>query len=182
MIELCAPCLHQPPDHDGAAAAVAYGDVARTIILRMKHGRRIALGQFVAAAMQRCVPDQGNWLLTPVPLHRWRIWTRGFNQSQIIARHLSAHSGHQLAGDLLLRTRHTPILGGLGRAERARALIGAFAVNPAQRDAIKGKRILIIDDVYTSGATSNACARVLKRAGAAEVRLICWARVIRDSA
>jgi ComF family protein len=173
-IAMCGPCLAEPPEHDGAAAAVIYGRVARQIVLRFKHGRRIGLSRLIARLMSRHVPE-GDWLLVPVPLHRWRLWWRGFNQSALIARHLAAQSGHCHSLEAISRRKRTPILGGLSAKGRRDALRSAF---DARREYVSGRRILLVDDVYTSGATTNACARVLKRAGALEVRVLCWARVV----
>jgi ComF family protein len=117
-------------------------------------------------------------LVVPVPLHRWRLWSRGYNQALLIARGLADRSGLDCVPDLLVRTKATPMLRGLGRKARAKAVAGAFAV--AGKARVKGRTILLIDDVYTSGATADACSRALKRAGAAEVRLLCWARVLRE--
>lgn len=178
-IEQCAPCMQRPPDHDGAAAAVVYGNVARTIALRLKHGRRVALARFVARAMARRLPQGEDWLLVPVPLHRWRIWSRGFNQAKLIADHLGRIAGLPIDTDSLVRIKRTPSMGSMGARERSQTLARAFAVPPARKQLISGRDILLVDDVYTSGATSNGCARVLKRAGAAQVRLISWARVVR---
>ncbi len=171
--------MASPPSHDGAAAAVIYGDVARTIALRLKHGRRVALAGFVARAMARRLPPGGEWLLVPVPLHRWRIWSRGFNQAKLIADHLTELTGFSVDCDSLLRVRHTPSLGSLNARNRADALRQAFAVPLSRKPHIAGRNILLVDDVYTSGATSDGCARTLKRAGAAQVRLVSWARVVR---
>jgi ComF family protein len=173
----CAPCLAHPPDHDGAAAATAYGEVSRSIILRLKHGRRIGLAQLAARFMMPHLPTSEAWIIAPVPLHRWRLWSRGFNQSGLIAQALAKGSHHRLAIDLLQRHRRTPKLGTLSARERDKLLRGAIRVNPDRAAELKGAHILVIDDVYTSGATANSCARVLKRAGAAEVRILCWARV-----
>ena len=117
-------------------------------------------------------------LLVPVPLHRWRIWKRGYNQAALIAAALSRRSGVPAAPDLLRRTRATPPLRGLGRRERALAVRGAFSVRDAVRPALAGRAVILVDDVFTSGATANACARALKRAGAARVETLCWARVV----
>ena len=120
-------------------------------------------------------------VIAPVPLHRWRLWWRGYNQSALIARAIGRRRNMAVCLDLIERTRHTPVLRGLGRAARATAVRGAFAIAPAHRAAIRGMRVMLIDDIYTTGATANACARLLKRAGADEVRLLCWARVVRDT-
>jgi ComF family protein len=169
-----------PPDHDGVRAAVAYGNVARTVVLRLKHGRRIALARFIGAIMARKLDPKPGALLVPVPLHRWRIWVRGFNQSLALAKEIAARTGFEIRGNALIRRKRTPVLGGLGAAQRAKAVSGAFAVNPGVRDMVRGKAIVLVDDVYTSGATANACARALKRAGASSVIVLCWARVLRD--
>lgn len=178
----CAPCLATPPDHDGAAAATAYGDVSRTIILKLKHGRKIGLAALVARLMSAHLPEDDDWVLLPVPLHRLRLWNRGFNQSALIAREIAKHSAWPVDTDLLVRTKRTPMLGGRGAAERRRIVGGSIAVSPQHAVRAKGHRFLLIDDVYTSGATANACARALKRAGAIEVRVLCWARVLRTRA
>jgi ComF family protein len=176
----CAPCLMRPPEHDGVRAAVSYGDIARTIILRFKHGGRTGLAKFIAEAMLRNVtmPDA---LIIPVPLHRWRIWTRGFNQSALMASRLALLSGNPLLLDAIRRKRRTPLLRGLGAIERAKAVRGVFAIDPAKRAHLLGRSIYLIDDVYTSGATTNACAKLLKKAGATQVIVLCWARVVRES-
>ena len=119
-------------------------------------------------------------LVSPIPLHRWRMWGRGYNQSALIARALSRSMGLELGLDVVRRTRATPMLRGMGPKARKETVRGAFAVSPEWKERVKGRSVLLIDDVYTTGATGNACARVLKRAGAAEVRLLCWARVLRS--
>jgi len=179
---LCGRCLEQPPRHDGVRAVVAYGDVAQGIAVKLKHGRKIGLARLIAGLAQRLVPPDEDWLLVPVPLHRWRIWSRGFNQSALIAQALGKATGHKVALDLLHRKRATPMMKGLGRAARARTLAGAIAPGRGvDRQTLAGKAVLLIDDVHTSGATANACAAVLKRAGARRVVMLCWARVLQES-
>ena len=177
---LCGACLANPPALDRARAAVAYGEIARRVALKLKYAGRPALAETIARAIERLARDRDDALIAPVPLHRWRIWRRGYNQSALIAQALARRTGLAVELDLVRRTKATPVLRALGPAARAKALRGAFAVLPAVRPAVKGRSILLIDDVYTTGATGNACARALKRAGAAEVRLLCWARVVRD--
>jgi len=177
----CGACLAAPPALDGARAAVAYGEIARRLAIGLKHGRRPGMAETIARQIERLAPADGEVLLAPVPLHRWRIWSRGFNQSALIARALARRRGLPLVLDLLERRKPTPMLRGLGRSERARAVRGAFTVTERRKAALAGRRVLLIDDVYTTGATANACAAALKRAGAAEVRLLCWARVVRGT-
>ncbi len=130
--------------------------------------------------MTRLMPEDAE-LLVPVPLHRWRIWGRGFNQALLIARALGAGSGVPVAPDLLRRAKATPVLRGLGPRGRIKAVAGAFALAPGAKEALRGKAIILVDDVHTSGATTTACARILKRAGARSVTILCWARVIDDA-
>jgi len=174
---LCGDCLAQPPRHAGIRAAVAYGDVARHVVLRLKYGGRTALAATVAGPMMRLLPDRAD-ILVPVPLHRKRLWARGFNQAALIAGAIGKTRGVTVDPFALERRRSTPVLRGLGARERAAAVKGAFAVPEKRRDAVRGRRIVLVDDVHTSGATADACAAALLRAGAASVTILCWARVL----
>lgn len=174
---VCAECMRDPPAHDGVRAAVAYSQVARDVALKLKYSGRLACAETMARAMLRLMPAEAE-LLVPVPLHRWRIWSRGFNQAALIARALARASGVPAEAELLRRTRATPVLRGLGRKGRAKAVAGAFALAPGAAARLKGRTVVLVDDVYTSGATAAACARLLKRGGAARVILLCWARVL----
>jgi ComF family protein len=176
--ETCAACLARPPRLDRIRAAVGYGDISRSIALRLKYGRKTALARTMSRYMRPLIGDlPADALLVPVPLHRRRLWSRGFNQSAIVARELSRRTGVPVAVDALKRVRPTPPLKGMGMRQRRRTVAGVFRANAARM--IKGRTIILIDDVLTTGSTANACARVLKRAGAARVDLISWARVIR---
>lgn len=178
----CAPCLAAPPKHDGIAAATLYNPTSRDLVLAFKHGRRVALGTLLGRLIAARVGDlAGEWLVVPVPLHRWRLWKRGFNQSALLARTIAAAPGRRLAVDALVRTRATPSLGGLGRTDRAKALRGSIAVNPAWQARLRDARVLLVDDVMTSGATSDACVRALRRGGVTKVRIACFARVLDEA-
>ena len=174
---LCGECLADPPPHDGVRAAVAYGEVAREVALKLKYSGRLACAQTMARAMERLMPEDAD-LLVPVPLHRWRIWSRGFNQAALIAAALSKACGKPSDAGLLRRVKATPVLRGLGARGRAKAVAGAFALADGAKAKLTGKTVVLVDDVHTSGATAAACARVLKRGGAAKVILLCWARVL----
>jgi ComF family protein len=177
--QFCAACIAQPPRHDGIKAVVAYGDIARDVALKLKYGGRIGLARMIAGQLLRyrhVLPVDG--LLVPVPLHWTRLWSRSFNQSVLIARELSSMAGFAHCPDLLRRTRRTTPLGGLSGKDRRKMVAGAFDLNPSQAEKAKGQHILLVDDVYTSGATTDACVRVLKKGGAASVTILCWARVL----
>ncbi|WP_305096076.1 ComF family protein [Croceibacterium aestuarii] len=179
---ICLPCLGDPPRHDGIAAGTLYNDASRKLVLAFKHGRRIALAQLLAGLMAARLPAlEGEWLVVPVPLHRGRLWRRGYNQSALLAAELAKRTGATLLVDALVRRKPTPTLGGLGRKARARALSGAIAVNRQRAAALGNGRVLLVDDVMTSGATSNACVSVLKRAGAEKVVIACFARVLDEA-
>lgn len=172
----CAKCLADPPQHAGVRAAVAYGDVARTVALRLKYGGRTAFAETVGRQMARLMPEGADVLL-PVPLHRWRLWSRGFNQAALIATSLTRANGVPNDPLMLRRIKATPPLRAMGPKARARAVAGVFRViDPAR--SLKGKSVVLIDDIHTSGATTDGCTRVLLRAGAAKVTILCWARVL----
>lgn len=175
----CATCLGKVPRHAGIRAAVAYGPVAGTLALRLKYGRRTAFAQTMARQMARLVPAEAE-LLIPVPLHRWRLWSRGFNQAALMADALTRVSGVPTDRLTLVRQRQTGGSRGLGRRQRAKLVKGAFSVDPARRDRLKGRAVVLVDDVYTTGATADACTHALLAAGAASVTVLCWARVLPD--
>jgi ComF family protein len=177
---ICAPCLKQRPSHNGVKSAAVYEGAARDIVLRFKHGRRTGLATLMAKAMARHV-DPRAALLIPVPLHRWRLWSRGYNQSLVLANVLRDHCSVPVRHDILARVKATPPLGGLGAAGRAKAMIGVFKVPAPHRSILRDAHVTLVDDVYTSGATANACALALKRAGTARVDVVSWARVLREN-
>ncbi|MBX9796439.1 MAG: ComF family protein [Sphingomonas sp.] len=176
---MCARCTVRPPPIDGVLAAVAYDDISRAVVMRLKYGGHIALAETVARHMARLVPAE-EAVLVPVPLHRWRLWRRGFNQSVLIAAALARLTGRPLLHDAVRRAKPTPVLRALGAAARARAVARAFAAGPGAAQ-LHGRAVLLVDDVYTSGATTAACAAVLRRAGAMRVTALCWARVLNEA-
>ena len=179
---VCAPCIALPPRHAGIAAGTLYNDASRRLVLAFKHGKRIALSAMLARLIEARLPElEGEWLIVPVPLHRGRLWRRGFNQAALLARELAKRDGRWLLVDGLVRAKPTPVLGGLGKKARVRALKGAISVNPKRSGIIKGANVVLVDDVLTSGATSETCVSVLKRAGARKIVIACFARVLDEA-
>ena len=179
-IDQCGACLARPPQIARTRAAVAYDELSRGLAIRLKYGRKVALARTMARYMAPLV-EQGSAerILIPVPLHRGRLWHRGFNQSALIARELSRHLGILTDPFLLRRTRRTPPLKGMSPPQRRITVAGAFSV--ADKAKVAGKTVILIDDVLTTGSTAEACARTIKRAGAARVELVSWARVVKPS-
>lgn len=182
---ICGACMASPPPYDHVRAVMTYGHVARTVAHRLKYGRRLSLAKVMAEQMGRLLGDEGGDgegirdgpILVPVPLHRWRIWSRGFNQSVLIAREMSRKTGHVLEPDLLRRIKSTPPMHALSRREREKVVKGAFALAPDARGRLAGRHVILVDDIWTTGATASACARLLRSAGAVRIDVICWTRV-----
>jgi ComF family protein len=179
---LCAACHADPPAFDAARAVMRYDEASRGPILALKHGDRLDLAPAFARWLDRggrALLDEAD-LILPVPLHRARLWSRRYNQAAELARGLGRLSGKPTQLFALQRARATPSQGAMPSATaRRRNMRGAFRVDPRHKSAIAGRNILLVDDVLTTGATVEACARALKRAGAAKVLVLALARVVR---
>jgi ComF family protein len=177
---LSMEAIADPPAYRRARAAVRYDEVARTLVHAFKYGDRLDL----APTMGRWMANAGRELLreadaiVPVPLHWRRQWMRRFNQSAILGQVIAGQAGVPVALLALKRVKATPQQVGLSQSARALNVQGAFRVPPDGKAAVAGRRLVLVDDVLTSGATIDACARALLRAGAAHVDVLVFARVV----
>jgi len=177
---LSMEAIANPPAYDRARAAVRYDDVARALVHRFKYGDRLDL----APLMGRWMARAGGELLAnadaliPVPLHWRRLWARRFNQSAALAGAIGQASGVPVLHSALKRVRATAQQVGLSKPQRAENVQGAFSVPAGEKGLVAGRRLVLIDDVLTSGATVDSCARALLRAGAAHVDVLAFARVV----
>nr|WP_047578010.1 ComF family protein [Methylobacterium sp. ZNC0032] len=179
---LSPAAIADPPVFARARTVCRFDGTARDLVHRLKYGDRaelsLTLGRMMAQAGRELAADAD--LVMPVPLHRTRLWRRRFNQAAALARIVSRETGLPLATTALTRIRRTRQQVGLTRAQRAENLQGAFHVSAAMRSLVEGRRILLVDDVLTTGATVNAASRALLRAGASAVDVLTFARVVTD--
>ena len=179
---VCGDCLAYPPRFDRARSAVLYDEVTRPLILAFKHADRLTLAPLLIAWLRSAgaeLLDRAD-LIVPVPLHPGRLLARRYNQAAILAHGLGRSSGLPVADHVLLRSRRTPSQGHLTARQRESNVRGAFALRKDSHllaEAINGRRVLLVDDVLTTGATVSACTGVLKRGGAAAVDVLTLARV-----
>lgn len=176
---ICSACTLRPPQFGQCRAALRYDEAAKQLILPMKYGDRTELAPILAAMMARTgatmLAEAG--ALLPVPLHRHRLIRRRYNQAGLLGAELARRTGRPWLPDALIRHRATVPLGELSAAERRNVVTDAFRIRPSRLAAIQGRRLLLIDDVMTSGATANSCAALLLEAGAAAVDVLVAARV-----
>ncbi len=177
---LSMEAIANPPSYDRARAAVRYDDVARALVHAFKYSDRLDLAPMMGRWMARAGREllDGADALVPVPLHWRRLWARRFNQSAALAAAIGGPAGVPALHGVLNRVRATPQQVGLSKAQRADNMQGAFRVAPERKADIAGRRLVLIDDVLTSGATAEASARALLRAGAAQVDVLVFARVV----
>jgi len=175
----CAACLAKPRAFDAARAACLYDETSRDPILKLKHADRLDLAPMLARWISRTAREliEEADAIVPAPLHPLRLLRRRYNQAAEIARPLAALTGTPYLPDALVRRRATASQAGRSGSGRKRNVAGAFEVPEARRKQVEGLRILLIDDVLTTGATAEGCARALKAAGAARVDLAVVARV-----
>ena len=178
---ICGACLRDPPVFARARAVFRYDDSGRGLILAFKHGDRLhgapAFARWLARAGAELLDSAD--IVAPVPLHWTRLAWRRYNQAAILANAMSRLARRRCIPDLLQRTRRTPQQGEMGPAERRRNVRRAFAVAPRHADEIAGKRVVLVDDVLTTGATAEECAQALLAKGAAAIDLLTLARVVR---
>lgn len=181
---LCAGCIATAQAYERARAAIAYDDGSRRFILGFKNADRTdavrTFAPWMVAAGRDLLHEAD--VLVPVPLHWTRLFARKYNQAGLLAQAVGGLAGRPVAVDLLRRTKRTRKLGTSGARQRAKTVQAAFVVPEGQRPLIAGRRVLLIDDVFTTGSTTSSCARTLKRAGAAAVDVLSLARVVRPSA
>lgn len=171
--------IAEPPAFGRARAAARYDGAARLLVHRLKYSDRLdlstAMGRWMVRGGQEVLGEAD--LLVPVPLHRLRLFARRCNQAGELAKAISRETGLPVAHEALRRIKATKSQVGLSAAERSRNLAGAFHAGPGAKETVRGRRIVLIDDVMTTGATLNSAANVLRRAGAAEVDALVFALV-----
>ncbi|HZS82650.1 MAG TPA: ComF family protein [Stellaceae bacterium] len=179
---LCGACIADPPAYDRARAVFRYDERSRGLVLALKHGDRThgapAFGRWMRRAGAELLAEAD--LMMPVPLHWTRLFARRYNQAGLLAHAIRAAGGPPVAADWLRRRRRTPSQGHRNRTARADNVRGAFTLR--QGRSVAGARIVLVDDVFTTGATVAECARVLRRAGARRIDVLTLARVVRGGA
>lgn len=179
---VCGSCLADSPPFSAARAAIVYNDASRDFILKFKHADRMESVHSFLPWLLRAGGEllENADILVPVPLHRFRLLKRRYNQSALIALALARASGMACMPDALVRVRSTPGQGHLNFGERQKNVRKAFKPNARHAEKIKGARILLVDDVLTTGATVSECAKTLLRSGAARVDVLALARVVKS--
>ncbi len=174
---LCAPCSHTLPSYTTARSVFSYTPDSRDLILKFKHLDGISAAPLFAHWMSR-IRDETEALCIPVPLHWTRLFMRMYNQAALLAQELAKIKKWTYAPTLLVRKKRTPSQGYLSKKERIKNVERAFAVRRDAKEMLTGKVIILVDDVMTSGATLNACAKTLLKAGAQEVHALTLGRVV----
>jgi ComF family protein len=179
----CGNCIANPPYYSKGVSVFQYDDFSRQMVLAFKHADRTDLAKVFAKWMARVSASQiqEDTLIIPVPLHPGRLLKRRYNQSALLSRHIGAQINRPVLMQGLDRTKRTPSQGGKSLKARFRNVKGAFKVASTAQQQITGKHILLIDDVYTTGATLNECAKSLIKAGARDITILTLCRVVRPA-
>jgi ComF family protein len=175
---VCASCLMEPPSFTVARSALYYDDASRKLILTFKHADRTLLAPLLTQWLIQCAPNtlhDADYII-PVPLHRWRLLKRRYNQSAELARLLSKKLGIAYAPHMLRRRRNTDSQGHKNKTQRRKNVRGAFHILPHHKTQLAGKHVIVIDDVYTTGATLESCAKTLCHAGVTQITVLTLAR------
>jgi ComF family protein len=177
----CAPCLDHPPAYDRMRSAVVYNDISRHLVLCFKHGDMLQMAKLLSRWMINGGTEliKHADLMVPVPLHRLRLLWRQYNQAAILTNEIASLSGTPRHNEILIRSRYTPSQGKRTYKERIKNVKSAIQINPKYADLIRGQKVLLVDDVYTTGATVEECCRVLKAGGAKSVDVLTFARVVK---
>jgi ComF family protein len=180
---VCQACATKRPLFEQARSALIYDGVTRKLVLTLKHGDGTHLSKLMASWMEQAGTDilTGAHALIPVPLHWKRLLKRGYNQSALLAQDIHRKTGVPLQSSWLKRQRSTPSQGGLTRNQRQANVRSAFEVPTTKRPLLEGKVVVLIDDVYTTGSTLEACTRTLLKRGAGEVRVLTLARALKPT-
>jgi ComF family protein len=168
---LSPQAIADPPRFDRARAVALHKGEAKALVSRLKFGERLDLAKVMGLMMAQAGREvlSGADMLIPVPLHWFRLWRRRYNQAALLADVVSGHSGIPVERKLLRRIRHTRPQVGLTRDARRTNLVKAFALDSQRLDAVKGRAVVLVDDVRTTSSTLNACAHILRKAGAARI-------------
>lgn len=179
---LSPAAIADPPAYDRARAVARFDGTARDLVHRLKYADGVHLARPIGRMMARAGHEltTPETIVLPVPLHRGRLWRRRFNQAALLAREVAKISGAEMRADLLLRVKATRPQVGLTAAQRAENLAGAFRLAAGGAATLRGRRVLIVDDVLTTGATVDRLARLVRRAGAASVDVLVFAHVVKD--
>lgn len=179
---ICMDCLDSPAPFRSARSALIYNNASRDLILGFKHGDKTHMVKSFVSWLKKSGANmlkEADYII-PVPLHRWRLLARRYNQAALMGKALSSDLGIEHLPMALQRIRSTPSQGHLGIDERIENVKKAFAVNKKYKNLLKDKKIILIDDVYTSGATVKECSMVLIKSGVREVNILTLARVLRS--
>lgn len=177
---LCPQCISKPPHFDQAISVFEYDDFSKTMILKFKHGDATYMGKLLAVWMHRVAAGLTADLIIPVPIHFLKRLKRRYNQTELLAMELERLCGVPQEPRILEKEKQTSPQEGLTRSTRLRNIKGSFGVNPGYARLLVGKKVILVDDVLTTGATVNECARILKKHGAEKVMVLTAARVNLD--